>query len=225
MVGRDDVTARLNDASPTTGVVVYGLAGQGTLGNGVTLDLVRHADGETVPVSLASATYRLDDERGTLTVILPAHHLADEQPSAEYVATLSLTAESPYAAAAETKTSQSVARYTVVPRTATVDGVADGTLSVAPERQRLSGTTSVAPGSRLVVYAVRYDEPGSFIQARFVTVDADGSWDGRFDFRYLDPGTRFEVGVYDIGHGELTSPARLTPEPVDAVVTATSQRD
>ena len=215
--GRDRVTVRVNDAPATTGRVTYGLAGQGTLGNGVTLDLVRTADGEPTPVSLANARYLVDAETGTLTVLFPAPSLDDGQTAAEYVATLSLTEANPYAS--DVDDDRAVARYTVVPRTATVAGADDGTLSVEPGRQILTGTTSVAPGSRLVVYAARYDEPGSFIQARLVTVAADGSWETQFDFRELDAGTRFEVTVYDLDRGGLTPATRLTSDPVDAVVT------
>lgn len=215
--GRDRVSVRINDAAATGGVVEYGLAGQGTLGNGVTLDLVRDADGEETPVSLANAVYTVDERNGTLTVGFPAPVVPASETAVTYTATLSLTPDSPYAA--DVVDDEAVANYTVVSRTATVDGVVDGTLSVEQGLQQVAGTTSVAPGSRLVVYAARYDEPGSFIQARLVTVAADGSWETRLDFHDVDPGTRFEVAVYDLERGGLTPSAVLTAEPVDAVVT------
>lgn len=219
--GRDRVTVRVNDAPATTGTVAYGPAGQGTLGNGVTLDLARTVDGKTTPASLAKARYLVDEVTGTLTVVFPAPSLDDGQTAVEYVATLSLTDENSYAG--DVGTDLAVVSYTVVSRTATVAGVDDGTLSVEPHRQVLAGTTSVAPGSRLVVYAARYDEPGSFIQARLVTVAADGSWEAQFDFRDLDPGTRFEVAVYDLERTGLTPATQLTPDPVDVVTRSEKQ--
>ncbi|SEP22733.1 hypothetical protein SAMN04487948_12346 [Halogranum amylolyticum] len=216
--GRDRVTVGVNDAPSTAGTVTYGLAGRGTLGNGATLDLVRTVDGETLPVSLATAEYGIDAEAGVLTVAFPAPSLVEGRGAAEYTATLSLTPDSPYAG--DVGDDRAVASYVVVPRTASVDGVVDGTLSVESGRQPLAGTASVAPGSRIVVYAARYDEPGSFIQARLATVDADGSWTADFDFRDVDPGTRFELTVYDLERGGLTPSAELTVEPVDVVVRA-----
>jgi hypothetical protein len=218
--GRDRVSVRINDAAATVGVVEYGLAGQGTLGNGVTLDLVRDVDGDETPVSLPNAAYAVDEETGTLTVVFPAPVVPAGETAVTYTATLSLTPDSPYAA--DVGDDEAVANYTVVPRTATVDGVVDGTLSVEQGPQQVTGTTSVAPGSRLVVYAARYDEPGSFIQARLVTVADDGSWETRLDFRDVEPGTRFEITVYDLERGGLTPSAALTADPVDAVVTRSS---
>lgn len=214
--GRDPVAVRINNAPELVGLVTYGPAGQGTLGNGVTLDLVQMTDDETVPVSLANAQYRIDAETGELVVATLAPALADGESSVEYVATLSLSADSPYVG--DAGGDRAVARYTVVSRTATVDGVANGSLSVNQTQQRLAGTTTVAPGSRLVVYAARYDEPGSFIQARLVTVDDDGSWATRFDFRDVDSGTQFAIVVYDLEQGGLTPSAELTPDPVAVVV-------
>ncbi|EJN57172.1 hypothetical protein HSB1_45580 [Halogranum salarium B-1] len=215
--GSDPVAVRINDETELVGVATYGPAGQGTLGNGVTLDLVRVVDDEAVPVSLANAHYRVDLETEELVVATIAPELAEDETSAEYVATLALSSDSVYADDIDDSV---VARYTVVPRTASIDGVSDGTLSVDQHQQRLSGTTTVAPGSRLVVYAVRYDDPRSFIQARLVTVSADGSWEADFEFTHIEPGSRFDVAVYDLEHGGITASAELTPTAVPAVVTS-----
>lgn len=216
--GSNPVAVRINDATELVGVATYGPAGQGTLGNGVTLDLVRVMDDEAIPVSLANAQYRVNLETAELVVAAPAPALAEGETSAEYVATLALSPDSVYADDVDDST---VARYTVVPRTASVDGVSDGTLSVDQRQQRLSGSTTVAPGSRLVIYAARYDEPGSFIQARLVTVAEDGSWGTDFDFGDVGPGTRFDVGVYDLERSGITPSAELTPAAVPAVVDST----
>lgn len=215
----DALSVRVNGGAPTSGTIAYGLAGSGSLGNGLSLDIVATGDDTAgVPVSLAGAHTYADPDTGVLSVVVPTTGLVADAP-VDYRATLSVTDDSPYAA--DVRGDPPSVTFTAVPRTAAIDGAetGDGPF-VEQARETVTGTTSLAPGSRIAVSASRFDDPGSFIQVRLATVADDGTWSVTFDFREAAVGSTVKLAVYDWERGQPVPSAALTREPVEVTVVA-----
>ncbi|WP_336002710.1 BGTF surface domain-containing protein [Halorientalis halophila] len=81
----------------------------------------------------------------------------------------------------------------LVERSLTFDTRPDGTLAVAPEADaRLTGTTTLAPGSR---FEVRARSSGNFLRRADVTVGADGRFAADMNLSGVEPGTEFTASV------------------------------
>lgn len=220
--GSQPVSVSVNDAPAEDGVVVYGPPGQGSLGNGVDLRLERVDDGATVTPLLSSAAYEFDPAANRLNVTTLAPATPSDDSSVTYRATLALTPQSPLTADARNDDDPLAATFTVVPRAATVDALEptvdsgrDGdVLSVPADPVTVSGTSTLAQGSRIVVLVRGSGDGGPFMQAQFATVEADGSWTATLDFDGVDPGTEFALAVYEWDPTRPVPVSELTPEPV-----------
>lgn len=138
----------------------------------------------------------------------------DFETGETYRVTLEVTPESPYV----DETVRRSATFTVVSRRASVDVSGDRLRVMAVENATVSGTATVADGTRLTV-RIRSTGTGPedaepFLHTRRVTVE-NGAWSTTFDLSGAMPGQRFRVEVNGIGNrtgvrGVVTRPASAT---------------
>ncbi|MFC7045755.1 BGTF surface domain-containing protein [Halobacteriaceae archaeon GCM10025711] len=209
----DAVAVTVNDAlTPTVrGSVRYGLAGQGALGTGLDLHVVRLPDGpdeEPAPVSLDHARFFVDGDTDRFYVAFDTTGMKRGADEEQYRATLSLTPASPLVAPDDHPPEVSTTAR-LVDRTATVLTDPGGTLRVSDGRTAVEGTSTLAPGSRLVVVASRTTRQ-PFVKTRVVEVGPAGDWDASFDFSDVATGTEFEVAVFEWDRNAPWGGRRLT---------------
>jgi hypothetical protein len=122
---------------------------------------------------------------------------------ATYEASFAITDASPYVPADERE--EVASAVTVVKRRATFDAES-GDLTVPASETTLSGQTTVAPGTIVIVTVAGTGDDG-FRRSAYATVEDDGSWAVSFDFSDLDPGATFVARVIGLGgevQGEVT---------------------
>lgn len=168
MPGADAVALWLDERMVERGDVEYGLAGDGSLGNGLDFRVDAVVGDRTVPVTLPAHEYVLDRERDTLYAVVDARGL--DEPAVRYRATLRLDGANPYVETPQRLTT----RFAVVePRTsftrpdATTEAFGVGT-------ERVAVSTSLAPGTELTArVTTRAPGPGrpDFLAMYDVTLD------------------------------------------------------
>lgn len=106
--------------------------------------------------------------------------------------------------------------FDITPRTAEFDAP-DGEIIVsASKHQTISGSTTLAPGSKLTV-RVRSDGPSAFIFTNTTRVERDGNFSLEFDFSNVGSNVSFKLNVMT---PDIESPSNgfITQSPIATVV-------
>jgi len=112
------------------------------------------------------------------------------------------------------------ASFSVEERTAEVNGGDDITVEAA-SGQTISGTTNVAPGTEVNIRA-RASGSNPFLKtANGVTVGADGTFSGTFDFSDVSENTTFTVTAASTGQAFANAPVEIEGTVGEAAATAT----
>ncbi|MGB9952924.1 DUF7282 domain-containing protein [Haloarcula marismortui] len=93
--------------------------------------------------------------------------------------------------------------YSIVDRDATIDTTNGLVLVQAAADQRLTGTTTVAPGSEFEVEIESESESNPFLDRPEATVDTDGTFTATADFSDYSAGTNFTAQTLDVDGDEL----------------------
>lgn len=168
--GPDTVRVSVGDYQ-TGGRIVYGPAGQGTLGYGVDLQLTA-TDGSGDVVAPLPVDYHYASDADTLYALVDTAALYDDQPT-QFAVTFSRTATSPVVEQAGTGSRS--ATFSVTDRRATlVDPSGSETVVVSPGNVTFEATTTLAPRSTVVV-KMSSGGYNSFLLRTVSTVDTDRS--------------------------------------------------
>jgi hypothetical protein len=187
--GTYDVHASLGDEVETTGRVVYGLAGRGTLGYGLDLRFV--ADGEeTVVAPLAAVDYHYADDR--LYVLANTSTLSVGE---QYSVGLIRWGVSPLGD--ETRATGAPLRVTERRATLVAPTPADP-FTVTGGKTTVRAETTVAPTTEVVV-AVTGDAPNSFLFQQTTRVDTDRTITATFDLPSTADRQSITVRIVDNG--------------------------
>lgn len=140
--------------------------------------------------SLENATLVTDSASDRFFVVIDT---SDLEANNTYEATFRINDSNPLLAEGEVQNASTT--FTVQPRRLTFDSVTeDGVVQVPAGSGRLSGTTTLAPGSEFTV-ELRSTGASPFLDRQTVTVAPDGTWNATFDLNGAEPGTEFEVIV------------------------------
>ncbi|MFC6989448.1 hypothetical protein ACFQJD_13390 [Haloplanus sp. GCM10025708] len=191
--GTDSVAVSLDDAYRESGQIVYGPAGQGTLGYGLDLRLTA-TDGDDVVAPLP-VDYRFAPESDTLYALVDTAALYDGD-SREFEMTLSRSASNPVVES-DDGTGTLGAAFTITDRRVTlVSPTETDPIVVSPGNVTFEATTTLAPESTVVV---RLSSGGSngFLLRTVSTVDAGRSVEASMTVPNYSDEQSFELTVED----------------------------
>ncbi|WP_143414695.1 hypothetical protein [Halorubrum sp. SD683] len=185
VTGSQDVSVTLQNGDIShqhTGIVTYGLAGQGTLGHGINLQLTSE-EGESPTDPLASVHTVYNDSVSGLAVGVDTTTL---EPG-EYTVTLEIDESAP----------NSVPRVSLRQSFTVSEPTAELTNHTISNSTRLSVTasTNLAPNSSAIIRITADEKDGGISQVLncVATVDSDSEIGCNFDFSY--PADEFNIDV------------------------------
>ncbi|KAA9410233.1 PGF-CTERM sorting domain-containing protein [Haloarcula hispanica] len=95
------------------------------------------------------------------------------------------------------------AEYSIVDRDVTIDTTNGLVLVQAATDQRITGTTTVAPGSELEVEVESESESNPFLDRPEATVESDGTFTATADFSDYSAGTNFTTQALDVDGDQI----------------------
>ena len=146
-------------------------------------------DRDTVPLDDVTVVTDAENDR-----FFAAIDTASLSVGATYEAAFAVTDANPYVPDGERETAST--SFTVVDRSASFDAEGED-LTVPPIEVKLSGTTTVAPGTFLTVQVASTEEI-HLREAVETTVEEDGTWSAAVDFSGYVPGMTFVVTVVEL---------------------------
>jgi hypothetical protein len=186
VTGADDVSVALNDGAYTeTGTVVYGPAGDGTLGYGLDLRLSAIDGSPEITAPLAATTVEYDRETNELV----ARTTTDELALEEYTVNLTVRESSPFVDQRTTMSEQ----FRVESPDATFTDMSETDTGLA-----VTAETNLAPGTNLTITVTGLGR--DYATSARTTVGDDGTFGVDVDLSEAPNESRFTASIDQIAN-------------------------